>query len=178
MGKGSWPESSRSQSLPSGQRFRTHRPTVHRNCIKHTTTTNNKRNQISFPLLEATFPAFHCEPSLTVKVRRVIWAHFCCTLSTDPQLQTMCRKKVAQSLQNCKPCIFFPPNFNNQTALKFNLLDLDIIDAESLTSVHQCQIESQRHNLGEDKKNSFITLPGKRGQSTFLLSELCPNLRL
>ena len=41
--------------------------------------------------------------------------------------------------------------------LKFNLLDLDIIDAESSTSVHQCQIEMQRQGSGRAEKSRFLT---------------------
>lgn len=63
--------------------------------------------------------------------------HISAALSTDPQLQTRCRRKVAQESPELLTIhIFFLQISTIRLLLKFNLLDLDIIDAESSTSVH------------------------------------------
>ena len=47
------------------------------------------------------------------------------------------------------------------------------IDAKNSVSVHWFQNKSWRRVLGEVEKNSFITLPGKRGHSGLMASKLC-----
>ena len=87
-------------------------------------------------------------PSLTVKVRRVIWAHFCCTIHWPTASNNVQEEGGPGVSRTVDHAYFFLQISTIRLLLKFNLLDLDIIDAESSTSVHQCQIESQRHNFG------------------------------